>query len=110
MTEGNQHVIRARFADADFFVREDLKKPLEGYLPRLGTLMFQAKLGSMLDKTHRVTALVGDLAKQIGLGQEDSSVALRAAELCKADLATRMVVEMTSLQGQMGRYYALPIR
>ena len=50
VTDGNEHVIRARFADADFFVRDDLKKPLEAYLPRLDTLIFQAKLGSMLDK------------------------------------------------------------
>ena len=107
VTEGNEHVIRARFADADFFVKDDLKKPLEGYLPRLGTLMFQVKLGSMLDKTHRITALVGDLAQQVGLSEEETSIARRAAELCKADLATKMVVEMTSLQGQMGRYFAL---
>jgi glycyl-tRNA synthetase len=107
VVEGNQHVIRARFADANFFVREDLKKPLEDYLPRLDTLMFQAKLGSMLDKTHRITALAGDLAQQIGLSEDEITIVLRAAGLCKADLATRMVVEMTSLQGQMGQYYAL---
>jgi glycyl-tRNA synthetase len=107
VVEGNQHVIQARFADADFFVYEDLKKSLEGYLPRLGTLIFQTQLGSMLDKTRRIVALVGDLAQQMGLSQDDTAVALRAAELCKADLATRMVVEMTSLQGQMGCYYAL---
>jgi len=107
VTEGNEHVIRARFADADFFVREDLKKPLESYLPRLDTLIFQAKLGSMLDKTHRIISLVRDLSKIIGLSKNDTATAVRAAELCKADLATKMVVEMTALQGQMGGYYAL---
>jgi glycyl-tRNA synthetase len=107
VTEGNEHVIRARFADAAFFVREDVKKPLEAYLPRLGTLTFQVKLGSMLDKAQRVTSLVHDLAQMTGLSEDETAVAHRAAELCKADLATQMVVEMTALQGQMGRFYAL---
>ncbi len=107
VTDGNEHVIRARFADANFFVREDLKRPLPEYLPRLDTLTFQAKLGSMLDKTRRVTLLVDALGKTLGLDEPEMQVAHRAAELCKADLATQMVVEMTSLQGQMGRYYAL---
>jgi len=107
VVEGNEHVIRARFADAAFFVTEDLKKPLEAYVPQLGKLIFQAELGSMLDKTHRVRDLVLDLAPQLGLTAEDTAAARRAAELSKADLVTRMVVEMTSLQGIMGRYYAL---
>ncbi len=105
--EGNEHVIRARFADAAFFVRDDLRQPLEAYLPRLGTLTFQVKLGSMLDKTHRITSLVAALAPQLGLSETEAKSSHRAAELCKADLATKMVVEMTSLQGIMGRYYAL---
>ena len=105
--EGNEHVIRARFADAAFFVHEDLKQPLEAYLPRLSTLTFQVKLGSMLDKSRRVISLVKDLAPLVGLTQAGLEVARRAAELSKADLATQMVVEMTSLQGVMGRYYAL---
>lgn len=107
VVEGNEHVIRARFADADFFVREDRKKPLEAYLERLGTLTFQKRLGSMLEKTQRIEALVGDLAGQVGLTPEELATARRAARLCKADLATHMVVEMTSLQGTIGRYYAL---
>ncbi len=105
--DGNEHVIRARFADANFFVREDLKKSLPDYLSRLDTLTFQAKLGSMLDKTHRVTQTAVELGQALGLDAAELSITRRAAELCKADLATHMVVEMTSLQGQMGRYYAL---
>lgn len=106
VTEGNEHVIRARFADAKFFIKEDLKKPLVEYLPHLATLIFQTKLGSMLDKVQRITALVDDLSTQVGLSAQEILIARRAAELCKADLATHMVVEMTSLQGIMGRYYA----
>jgi glycyl-tRNA synthetase len=105
--DGNEHVIRARFADANFFVREDLKHELEDFLPRLGKQTFQLKRGSMLDKTRRVTQLTGLLATQIGLSPQEQAEAQRAAELCKADLATKMVVEMTSLQGVMGRIYAL---
>jgi len=104
--QGNEHVIRARFADAAYFVREDLKRPLHAYLPQLATLTFQVRLGSMLDKTHRVRGLVGDLAPLLDMAPGETDIACRAAELCKADLTTRMVVEMTALQGVMGRYYA----
>ncbi len=105
--DGNEHVIRARFADANYFVREDIKQPLEAYLDKLRTLIFQVKLGSMLDKSQRITALVDDMAQGMGLAEEEVHITHRAAQLCKADLGTQMVVEMTSLQGYMGRYYAL---
>ncbi len=107
VTDGNEQVIRARFADAAFFVNEDLKHPLEDYLPRLDTLTFQKKLGSMLDKTHRIQRLVDVLLPGFGLDADGARAARRAAALCKADLVTKMVIEMTSLQGVMGRYYAL---
>ncbi len=107
IVEGNEHVIRARFVDAAYFVNDDQKQPLEAYLPRLGTLVFQLELGSMLDKTERITNLVNDLAEPLGLIPPEALIAERAAQLCKADLTTQMVVEMTSLQGIMGRYYAL---
>jgi glycyl-tRNA synthetase len=107
VADGNEQVIRARFADADFFIQEDLKHPLADFVPRLATLTFQAKLGSMLDKTHRIEKLVGALIHALNLDPADAVVARRAAELAKADLATHMVVEMTSLQGIMGSYYAM---
>jgi len=88
-------------------VREDSKCRLQDFLPRLRTLTFQTRLGSMLDKTQRVRELADDLAGLVALSPEEKGIALRAAELCKADLVTQMVVEMTSLQGVMGRYYAL---
>ena len=105
--EGNEHVIRARFADANYFVREDVKQPLEAYRVKLSKLAFQAKLGSMLDKSERIHKLAGTLATMLGLSGAEKTDALRAAYLCKADLMTHMVVEMTSLQGIMGRDYAL---
>ena len=105
--QGNEEVIRARFADADFFYREDTKRPLEAFLPRLDTLTFQEQLGSMLDKTRRLEGLVPELAGMLGLSDEEARTAARAAHLCKADLATEMVIEFTTLQGVMGREYAL---
>ncbi len=107
VVDGNEHVIRARFADADFFYNADIQQSLESYLPRLGTLTFQEHLGSMLDKNDRVAKLVPAVGRLLGVRGADLDVAQRAAELAKADLATRLVVEMTSLQGIMGRYYAL---
>ncbi|NPV75253.1 MAG: glycine--tRNA ligase subunit beta [Anaerolineae bacterium] len=107
VADGNEQVIRARFADASFFIKDDLQHKLEDYLPRLGTLMFQARLGSMLDKARRVEKLVDALLPWVGLNAEETAAARRAAALCKADLVTHMVVEMTSLQGIMGQYYAL---
>jgi len=104
--QGNEEVIRARFADADFFYRHDVQQPLEAYLPRLETLTFQEKLGSMRAKAERITALVEPLADWLGLSADERSAALRAAALCKADLVTRMVIEFTNLQGVMGREYA----
>jgi len=105
--QGNEHVVGARFADANFFVREDLKQKLEDFRPRLASLIFQKKLGSMLDKSERMLKLAGLLATMIGLTEVERLDAERATFLSKADLITRMVVEMTSLQGIMGGEYAL---
>ncbi|MBN1178120.1 MAG: glycine--tRNA ligase subunit beta [Anaerolineae bacterium] len=104
---GNEEVIRARFADAAFFYKADTRQALEAFLPRLDTLTFEEHLGSMLDKTRRIEQLVPELAHVLGLSVEETTTATRAARLCKADLATQMVVDFTSLQGVMGREYAL---
>ena len=106
VTEGNEHVIRARFADAEFFYKKDIRQSLADYLPRLGTLTFQTKLGSMLDKVQRLEKLTPAIAKILDLDTGETAAATRAAALSKADLATSMVVEMTALQGIMGGFYA----
>jgi glycyl-tRNA synthetase len=103
---GNEQVICARFADAAYFIKRDLEAPLESYVSRLSTLTFHKDLGSMLDKVLRLERLVQDLAKDLDLSEEEREITQRAAYLCKADLATLMVVEMTSLQGEIGRQYA----
>ena len=107
VVRGNENVVRARYADAAFFYREDGRRALEDYLPRLDTLTFQDDLGSVRDKSVRIERLLPVIGSGLGLTERDMITAKRAARLCKADLATGMVVEMTSLQGVMGRYYAL---
>ena len=107
VAHGNEEVIEARFADAAFFMHEDNKHTIDDFIPRLDTLVFHPKLGSMLDKTGRIVKLTESLAKRLKLTPEDKSAALEAARLCKADLVTKMVIEMTALQGVIGRYYAL---
>jgi glycyl-tRNA synthetase len=105
--QGNEHVLGARFADANFFVREDVKLKLEEYRPKLSTLTFHTRLGSMLDKSERIVKLAGELIPILKLENDEAVFARRAAYLAKADLATQMVTEMTSLQGIIGREYAL---
>lgn len=104
--DGNERVVRARLYDAKFFYDEDLKQPLESYVDRLGEVVFQEKLGTMLDKTNRIQRLADHLAEDAGLVVQDLSDVERAARLCKADLVTSAVVEFTSVQGVMGSYYA----
>jgi glycyl-tRNA synthetase len=88
-------------------MHEDDKHSIDDFLPRLDTLIFHPKLGSMLDKTGRIVKLTESLASQLELSPMEKSAALEAARLCKADLVTKMVIEMTALQGVIGRYYAL---
>ena len=107
VAHSNEGVLRARFADAAYFVHHDVQRKLEEYLPRLGTLTFQKKLGSVLDKIHRIEKLTPRIAALLKLSEQEAQVASRAAHLCKADLATQMVIDITSLQGVMGREYAL---
>jgi glycyl-tRNA synthetase beta chain len=95
---GNERVLRARFNDARFFWETDQKKKLADRLPDLAHVTFQAKLGSYLEKTHRMMALVGDLG--------GDAHAVRAAELSKCDLSTELVKEFTELQGVVGGLYA----
>lgn len=104
--QGYEDVLRARFADAKFFYEHDTRQPLESLLPRLDTLTFQEQLGSMLDKSKRLEELVPAVGEALGLDAGQQAVASRAAHLCKADLASQLVVEFTSLQGLMGREYA----
>ncbi|MBZ0277476.1 MAG: glycine--tRNA ligase subunit beta [Anaerolineae bacterium] len=106
VVDGNEHVLRARFSDAAYFYAHDTTQPLADYLPRLGTLTFQEKLGSMLDKNQRVSGLVAAMGNLLAVPAADITTAEQASRILKADLATQMVVELTSLQGVIGRDYA----
>lgn len=104
---GHERVIRARLADAAFFYREDLQRPLESLVERLSTIVFQERLGTLGAKVARVETLASALAGLAGVDPGVAAEALRAAHLCKADLVSHVVVEFPALQGAMGRYYAL---
>lgn len=102
---GNQRVLRARLADAEFFWTQDKARTLEDYLPQLTDITFYDGLGSVHDKARRIEKLAGDIAPFIeGC---DLAKAQRAGLLAKADLVTGMVGEFPELQGIMGGYYAI---
>ena len=102
--DGNERVIRPRLSDAAFFYHSDLKTPLIDNQARLKTIVFQASLGTLFDKTERVTALAEAIAAKLG---NDPALAARAAQLAKCDLVSNMVNEFDNMQGIAGRYYAL---
>lgn len=104
---GNEAVLKARFEDARHFFSHDRDVPLERMADRLDRLVFQEKLGTMARKAQRLERLVGPLAEAHGLTGCEIALAARAARLCKADLTSEMVIELPSLQGVMGREYAL---
>ncbi len=103
---GNEKVVRARLDDAKFFYDEDLKRPMEEFVERLGTVTFQERLGTMLQKVERMECLAAAVARQAGCDEEGVASAARAAHLAKADLVSQAVVEFTNQQGVMGGYYA----
>lgn len=100
----NEKLVRARLNDAQFFIEEDLKKPLESRLEALKKVIFHQKLGSVFQKIERMT----ELAKFIALFIPHSEINLieRATNLCKADLTTKAVAELPELQGKIGGFYA----
>ena len=100
---GNEKVVRPRLADAEFFFNTDLKSKLVDRLPQLETAIFQQQLGTIKDKTDRITELAGYIAEKIGA---DVTNAKRAGLLAKCDLMTSMVFEFTETQGVMGMHYA----
>jgi glycyl-tRNA synthetase beta chain len=106
---GHERVLRARFADAQFFWQADQKCRLADYLPKLERVTYESRLGSYRDKVERVRAIARWLTEQwfnLGMHQSHVAEADRAAELAKCDLATEMVREFTELQGIVGGLYA----
>jgi len=101
--DGNERVIRPRLSDAAFFFETDKKTSLSDFRQRLKPIVFQAKLGSIFDKTERIKALSIFIAEQTGA---DANKAALASELCKSDLVSDMVGEFDKMQGLAGYYYA----
>lgn len=102
--DGNERVIRPRLADAAFFFETDKKTSLEAQREKLKTVVFQAKLGSIYDKTVRIEKLANTIAEKLGIESDDVG---RAAQLCKSDLVSTMVYEFADMQGIAGYHYAL---
>lgn len=103
VVSGNERVIRPRLSDAAFFFSNDKKSPLISRQERLGSVVFQQQLGSLLDKTQRIAAIAKMVANAIGA---DEATTIRAAELSKCDLVSEMVLEFPDLQGIAGAHYA----
>lgn len=101
---GNERVLRARLSDAQFFYASDKKESLAHRVERLKGIVFQEKLGTLFDKTKRLSHLCAFIAKNM---YADEEKAKRAGWLAKADLTTSMVGEFPELQGVMGYYYAI---
>jgi len=101
-----ERVLTARLRDARFFLESDRKKPLDAHVERLSTVLFHKKLGSYLEKSARVEKLAREICTRIFVRPDLADHAAAAGRLCKADLATDMVRELTELQGTMGGIYA----
>ena len=110
IVKGYERVLRARLKDADFFFKRDRKKRLEDYRESLKGIVFREGLGTMYDKSERVTQLAEALAKEIQQVDKeikiDPKTVASAARLAKADLATEIVKEFPALQGMIGGEYA----
>jgi glycyl-tRNA synthetase len=104
---GYEAVLRARYEDASFFWRADLKVAPETMRAGLSRLAFADRLGSMADRARRIGALATDLGAAARASTSDRAILARAAELAKFDLASQMVIELTSLAGIMAREYSL---
>lgn len=104
---GNERVLRARLADAQFFFDEDRKHSLYDYVEKLKTVVFQEGLGTIYDKANRLAELSAFIGEKVNATEDEIKTTKRAAILSKADLVSAMVCEFTELQGIMGREYAL---
>ncbi|MDR1035718.1 MAG: glycine--tRNA ligase subunit beta [Deltaproteobacteria bacterium] len=102
---GHERVLRARLEDARFYYLDDRRTPLADRAAGLDAVVFHRKLGSYAGKVERVARLASDIAQECAPEARDT--AARAAALCKCDLLTGVVKEFPSLQGVMGREYAL---
>lgn len=104
--QGHERVLEARFTDAEFFWKSDLREPLAARGEKLERVTYEAELGSYADKVRRMKVLTNEIANQLKLAESERRDALRAVELSKCDLTTQMVQEFPELQGIVGGLYA----
>jgi glycyl-tRNA synthetase beta chain len=101
-----ERVLTARLRDAQFFYQSDRQQPLAEHQRRLDTVLFHKKIGTYLQKSERVAERAAQIAARVFKSPQVEAFAREAGQLCKADLATDMVRELTELQGTMGGIYA----
>lgn len=107
VSQGNEKVLRARLADAEFFFQEDKKQTIDQAMQKLGQIVYQEELGSMADRVARIKHLAMAIAEEAKLTHQEKRVLERAATIAKFDQATNMIGEFPELEGYMGREYAL---
>lgn len=103
----NENVLTARLADAKFSYERDIKEGLDIKIERLKQIIFQGGMGSLYEKTKRLKELSLFIADRLGIDREIKERILRTTEICKIDIGSRVVNEFPSLQGTMGKIYAL---
>ncbi|WP_092485415.1 glycine--tRNA ligase subunit beta [Candidatus Ichthyocystis hellenicum] len=104
--QGNERVLKARLADAEFFWNQDLKLSLDEYVQKLPSVIYHTKLGTQQDRTNRILSIAKKMAQLGKLSEEEELHLQESCRLSKADLVTLMVQEFPELQGIMGSYYA----
>lgn len=104
---GNERVLKARLADAEFFLGVDRNCPSQDRLSQLQRVQFAEGLGSLRDRSERLSWVAAQLIQALPLQQDTAVAAGRAATLCKHDLVSQMVGEFPELQGVMGGKYLL---
>ncbi|MDQ0213910.1 glycyl-tRNA synthetase beta chain [Oikeobacillus pervagus] len=107
VARGNEKVLSARLADADFFFKEDQETSIESSLNKLSSIVYHEKIGTLSEKVNRIRRIASELGKLLHVDSSVQQKIDRAAELSKFDLVTHMVYEFPELQGVMGEKYAL---
>jgi glycyl-tRNA synthetase beta chain len=107
VSTGNEKVLRARLADAQFFYTEDKKRSITSWMEKLSQIVYQEELGSVADRVVRGKRLAISIANKIGLSEAEQAFLIRAATIAKFDQATHLINEFPELEGYMGKEYAL---
>ena len=100
---GNQNVVDARLADAEFFWNRNKSQNLVKQVSRLKQINYFKGLGSYFDKIQRVRKLSGIISDELLISKEKIEI---ASSICKVDLMSDLVGEFPELQGVMGGYFA----